>query len=88
MTADRAEPAEFDRLLGQRLRATREAQRLTPRAVELLSRGRFKPVTLRSYESGSRSLTVEKAAELAAVYGVPLGELLQPTSAGECGEAG
>ncbi len=68
----------FDRLVGRRLRAAHEMQRLTPRAVEVLSAGRFKPVTLRSYETGSRSLTVEKAAELAALYGVSLAELLQP----------
>lgn len=88
MATERAEPSEFDRLLGRRLREAREAQRLTPSAVELLSAGRFKRVTRRSYEVGSRSLTVEKAAQLAELYGVPLAELLQPIDVADPDKAG
>lgn len=56
----------------------------------MLSAGRFKPVALRSYETGSRSLTVEKAAELAALYDVSLAELLcgQPMLTGQAELAG
>ena len=49
---------------------------MTLRAVEVLSHGRFKPVTLAAYERGDRALTVDTAAQLAWVYGVPLAQLL------------
>jgi hypothetical protein len=44
----------------------------------VLSHGRFKPGAVRTYELGTRAITVEAAAELAWLYGVPLAELLEP----------
>jgi transcriptional regulator with XRE-family HTH domain len=55
----------FQRRLGERLRRVREEQRLTLRAVEVLSHGRFNPITLAAYERGDRALKVQTAAELA-----------------------
>src|SRR4051794_24534941 len=75
---DRSEPDDFHRRFGERLRRAREEQRLTLAAVEVLSHGRFKPGTIRSYELGMRAISVETAAELASMYGVKLGELLEP----------
>jgi hypothetical protein len=49
-----------------------------PGAVEVLSHGRFKPGAVRTYELGTRAITVEAAAELGWLYGVPLAELLEP----------
>ena len=69
---------EFHRRLGERLRRVREEQRLTLRAVEVLSRGRFNPITLGAYERGDRAVKVETAAELAGLYGVALADLLEP----------
>jgi hypothetical protein len=69
-------PDEWARQFGER--RARKGQRLTVEAVEVLSHGRFKPEALTSYERGDRALTVEKAAELAGLYGAPLGDLLEP----------
>jgi transcriptional regulator with XRE-family HTH domain len=73
----RREPDEFSRRLGERLRRAREEQRLTLKAVEVLSHGRFNAVTLAGYERGDRALKVETAAELAWLYAMPLGDLLE-----------
>jgi transcriptional regulator with XRE-family HTH domain len=62
--------------LGGRLRAIRQQQGLSLHAVEEKSDGRWKAVVVGSYERGDRAITVAKLAELAAFYGVPVGQLL------------
>lgn len=62
--------------LGGRLRAIRQQQGLSLHAVEEKSAGRWKAVVVGSYERGDRAITVAKLAELAAFYGVPVGQLL------------
>lgn len=57
---ERARPDEFQRRLGERLRI-REEQRLTMKAVEVLSHRRFKPVTLAGFERPDRPLTVDRS---------------------------
>lgn len=44
--------------------------------VEQKSTGRWKAVVVGSYERGDRAVTVQKLAELADFYGIPVGELL------------
>ena len=44
--------------------------------VEATSEGRWKAVVVGSYERGDRAVTVQRLAELAEFYGVPLVELL------------
>ncbi len=62
--------------LGQRLRAIRQQQGLSLHGVEERSHGRWKAVVVGSYERGDRAVTVQKLAELADFYGVPVSELL------------
>jgi transcriptional regulator with XRE-family HTH domain len=76
--ASRPQPDERARRFGQRLRQAREGQRLTRRAVEVLSHGRFNAVTLAAYERGDRAITVESAAQLAWLYDIPIADLLEP----------
>jgi transcriptional regulator with XRE-family HTH domain len=72
-------PSEYAKTLGARLRAIRTQQGLSLHGVEEKSRGRWKAVVVGSYERGDRSVTVQKLAELAEFYGVPVSELLPPT---------
>lgn len=48
---------------------------MTLKQVEIKSRGRWKSVVVGSYERGTRSLSVARAAELCDFYGVPLRQL-------------
>jgi transcriptional regulator with XRE-family HTH domain len=69
-------PSEYAKTLGARLRAIRTQQALSLHGVEERSRGRWKAVVVGSYERGDRSVTVQKLAELAEFYGIPVSELL------------
>jgi len=67
---------EYARALGARLRAIRIQQGLSLHRVEEKSHGRWKAVVVGSYERGDRAVTVQRLAELADFYGVPVPELL------------
>ncbi|ADG88068.1 transcriptional regulator [Thermobispora bispora] len=69
-------PSDYAKSLGARLRAIRTQQGLSLHGVEEKSRGRWKAVVVGSYERGDRAVTVQKLAELAEFYGVPVAELL------------
>src|SRR5690606_3988566 len=69
-------PSDYAKALGGRLRAIRTQQGLSLHGVEEKSRGRWKAVVVGSYERGDRAVTVQKLAELADFYGVPVAELL------------
>ena len=66
----------YAKALGSRLRAIRAQQGLSLHGVEEKSRGRWKAVVVGSYERGDRAVTVQRLAELAEFYGVPVTELL------------
>ena len=68
----------YAKALGQRLRAIRMQQGLSLHGVEEKSRGRWKAVVVGSYERGDRAVTVQRLAELADFYGVPVSDLLPP----------
>jgi len=68
--------SDYGRALGARLRAIRTQKGLSLHGVEDKSGGRWKAVVVGSYERGDRAVTVQKLAELADFYGVPVGELL------------
>ena len=72
--------SDYARALGARLRAIRQQQGLSLHGVEERSQGRWKAVVVGSYERGDRAITVQKLAELADFYTVPVAELL-PDSA-------
>ena len=67
---------DYQRRLGDRLRAIRQQQGLTLQQVEDVSEGRWKAVVVGSYERGDRAVSVAKLAELSAFYNVPVSELL------------
>src|SRR6187200_1158047 len=67
---------DYARALGSKLRAIRAQQHLSLHGVERKSGGRWKAVVVGSYERGDRAVTVQKLAELADFYGVPVAELL------------
>jgi transcriptional regulator with XRE-family HTH domain len=77
---------DYARALGTRLRAIRTQQGLSLHGVEQKSRGRWKAVVVGSYERGDRAVTVQRLAELADFYSVPVAELLPdaaPSAAAE-----
>ena len=77
---------DYARALGARLRAIRTQQGLSLHGVEQKSRGRWKAVVVGSYERGDRAVTVQRQAELADFYSVPVAELLPdaaPSAAAE-----
>ena len=67
---------DYAKSLGARLRAIRRQQGLSLHAVEQRSEGRWKAAVVGSYERGDRAVTVQRLAELADFYQVPLTELL------------
>jgi transcriptional regulator with XRE-family HTH domain len=71
----------YAKALGQRLRAIRMQQGLSLHGVEAKSEGRWKAVVVGSYERGDRAVTVQRLAELAEFYGVPISELLPDATA-------
>lgn len=74
--------SDYQRRLGERLRAIRAQQELTLQQVEERSQGRWKAVVIGAYERGDRAISAAKLAELAGFYGVPVSELLpEPTPA-------
>ena len=73
---------DYARALGIKLRAVRNQQGLSLQGVEAKSQGTWKAVVVGSYERGDRAVTVQRLAELADFYGVPMAELLpEPASA-------
>ncbi|MEI6229300.1 MAG: transcriptional regulator [Actinomycetes bacterium] len=68
--------SDYARALGTRLRSIRQQQGLSLHGVEEKSRGRWKAVVVGSYERGDRAVTVQRLAELADFYSVPVSELL------------
>ena len=72
--------SDYARALGARLRSIRQQQGLSLHGVEERSQGRWKAVVVGSYERGDRAVTVQKLAELADFYTVPVAELLPDAS--------
>ena len=68
----------YAKALGTRLRSVRMAQHLSLHGVERKSGGKWKAVVVGSYERGDRAVSVQRLADLADFYGVPVGDLLPP----------
>jgi transcriptional regulator with XRE-family HTH domain len=67
---------DYAKALGAKLRGIRQQQGLSLHGIEQKSGGRWKAVVVGSYERGDRAVTVQKLAELADFYKVPVAELL------------
>src|SRR5919199_5480847 len=78
--------SEYAKQLGAKLRAIRTQQGLSLHGVEEKSQGRWKAVVVGSYERGDRAVTVQRFAELAEFYGVPVNELLPEGAASPAAE--
>ncbi len=74
--------ADYENVLGARLRDVRQREGLSLQRVEQRSGGRWKAVVVGSYERGDRAVTAQKLAELARFYGVPMSELVPPDDLG------
>jgi transcriptional regulator with XRE-family HTH domain len=68
--------SDYAKALGTRLRAIRTQQGLSLHGVEERSGGQWKAVVVGSYERGDRAVSVQRLADLAEFYGVPVAELL------------
>jgi transcriptional regulator with XRE-family HTH domain len=68
--------------VGARLREVRRQKRLSLQAVEASSKEEFKASVLGAYERGERAISVPRLRRLAAIYDVPLDQLL-PEGAAE-----
>jgi transcriptional regulator with XRE-family HTH domain len=64
--------SSYAKALGARLREVRQQQGLTLHAVEEKSGGAWKAVVIGSYERGDRAVSVQRLADLADFYGVPV----------------
>lgn len=74
----------FNLALGGRLRAARQHRGLSLTEVESLSEKEFKASVLGAYERGERALSVHRLVRLAAIYDMPVHQLIP--SAGESEE--
>ncbi|MEZ5204079.1 MAG: transcriptional regulator [Acidimicrobiales bacterium] len=70
------ESTEYARRVGERLRAIRRQKRLSLQEAEELSEQEFKASVLGAYERGERAISVPRLHRLAAVYQVPVDQLL------------
>jgi transcriptional regulator with XRE-family HTH domain len=75
-TESHSENSAYARALGARLRAVRGEAHLSLHGVQRRSDGRWKAVVVGSYERGDRAISVQRLAELAEFYGVPINDLL------------
>lgn len=66
----------YNEAVGRRLRAIRRQKGLSLQDVEEISDFEFKASVLGAYERGERSLSLPRMHRLAAVYGVPVEQLL------------
>lgn len=67
---------DFARMVGNRLRAIRQAQGLSLVDVEERSGGRWSSSAIGAYERGFRNLSLPRLRDLAEFYRVPVGVLL------------
>ncbi len=68
--------SQICRDVGVRLRALREQRQMTLQDVEHFSEGGFVPSTIGAYERGERAISLPRLQRLAALYGVPVEQLI------------
>ena len=67
---------EYGRRVGERLRAIRQQKKFSLNDVEDVSEGEFKASVVGAYERGERAISLPRLQRLAALYAVPVGQLL------------
>ena len=67
---------DFDRALGDRLRAARRRRGWSLHEVERTSSNEFKSSVLGAYERGERSISVQRLHRLAQIYAVEVAHLI------------
>jgi len=67
---------EFDRLLGERLRAARKRRGWSLHDVEKYSNSEFKSSVLGAYERGERTVSVQRLHRLSQLYSVDIVQLI------------
>ena len=67
---------EFDRALGERLRAARRRRGWSLHEVERTSGNEFKSSVLGAYERGERSISVQRLHRLAQIYAMEVAHLI------------
>lgn len=70
---------DFNKAVGQRLRAIRKQKGYSLHQIEALSETEFKASVVGAYERGERALSVPRMQRLAEFYDVPVEELLPRT---------
>lgn len=68
--------ADYNRRVGETLRATRRRRKMSLQEVEGLSNQEFKASVLGAYERGERAISVPRLWRLAGFYGVETTQLL------------
>ena len=67
---------DFDRALGERLRAARRRRGWSLHEVERSSNNEFKSSVLGAYERGERSISVQRLHRLAQIYAMDVAHLI------------
>ena len=67
---------DFDRALGERLRAARRRKGWSLHEVERSSNNEFKSSVLGAYERGERSISVQRLHRLARIYAIDVAHLI------------
>jgi transcriptional regulator with XRE-family HTH domain len=75
------DPDTYAAVVGDRLRAVRRQKRLSLQAVAEASEQEFKASVLGAYERGERAISVPRLQRLAALYEVPVDQLLPDRAA-------
>lgn len=71
---------DYARALGERLRRIRVQKGMSLQDVQKSSDGAWKAAVVGAYERGDRNVTIARLSELAAFYGVPVGEIIPEDS--------
>jgi len=74
--------SDYSARVGRRLRSIRKQKGLSMHEVEASSEGEFRASVIGAYERGERAISVPRLNRLAALYEVPVGELLPRESVG------
>lgn len=75
--------AEYNELVGARLRSIRKQRGLSLQDVQRLSDGEFKAAVVGAYERGERSLSLPRLRRLALFFQVPISQFLPQEEDGE-----